>query len=405
MSNVSTAGAAPTAQGPVRSIFVQLLPLVLAVFIGFFMVGLPMPVLPLYVDGTLGMGAVVVGVVAGLQFAAALMSRAYAGSLADRRGARRAVVIGFVLGAAAGGLYLLAEQWSAWAQGALTALLAGRALMGCAESLIVTGALSWGVGRVGPQNAGRVMAWVGVAIYAAYALGAPAGMWLYRSAGFAGIAWATVAIPLLALALVWRQRAVPAAAGVRTPFYRVVGMVSLPGLGLALTSVGFGVITAFVSLFFAQRGWDGAAWMFSAFGVGFIAARVFFAGLPDKLGGARVALVCVLVEAVGQGLIWSAMAPAWAYGGALLTGAGYSLAFPAFGVEAVRRVPAASRGAAMGAYVAFLDVALGLSGPLAGWLADARGYGAVYGMGGVCALAAVGVAVALRRAAPGATGR
>ncbi|MFA1635410.1 hypothetical protein ACDY95_18180, partial [Achromobacter ruhlandii] len=42
---------------------------------------------------------------------------------------------------------------------ALAALMAGRALMGCAESLIVTGALSWGVGRVGPRNAGRVTCW------------------------------------------------------------------------------------------------------------------------------------------------------------------------------------------------------------------------------------------------------
>lgn len=401
MSNVSTAGAAPAASGPVRAVFAQLLPLVLAVFIGFFMVGLPMPVLPLYVDGTLAMGALVVGAVAGLQFAAALLSRAYAGALADRRGAKRAVVIGFVLGAAAGLFYVLADLLSAQPQVALTALLAGRALMGCAESLIVTGALSWGVGRVGPQHAGRVMAWVGVAIYAAYALGAPVGMRLYDGAGFAGIAWATVLIPLLALALVLPQRGTPAVGGARTPFYRVVGMVLLPGLGLALTSVGFGVITAFVSLLFAERGWEGAAWMFSAFGVGFILARVFFAGLPDKLGGARVALVCVVIEAVGQWLIWSGATPAWAYGGALLTGAGYSLAFPAFGVEAVRRVPAASRGAAMGAYVAFLDVALGISGPTAGWLAGARGYGAVYLMGGACALAAVAVAWALRRPARG----
>lgn len=236
MSNVSTAGAAPAAGVPVRSVFVQLSPLVVVVFIAFFMVGLPMPVLPLYVTGTLMMSALVVGVVAGLQFAAALLSRAYAGALADRHGAKRAVVIGCLLGAAAGVLYVLADALSARTQGALTALLAGRALMGCAESLIVTGALSWGVGRVGPQNAGRVMAWVGVAIYAAYALGAPAGMRLYAYAGFAGQAWATVVIPLaaLALALVLPQRAAPAVGGARTPFYRVLGMVLLPGLGLAL---------------------------------------------------------------------------------------------------------------------------------------------------------------------------
>lgn len=396
MSNSSAAGAMPAAHGPARSVFAQILPLALAVFVGFFMIGLPMPVLPLYVDGTLALGALLVGVVAGLQFAAALLSRAYAGSLADRRGAKRAVVGGFALGSVAGFFYLLADDLSARPQAALAALLAGRALMGCAESLIVTGALSWGVGRVGPQNAGRVMAWVGVAIYAAYALGAPAGMRLYGVTGFAGIAWATAMIPLAALALVLPLRGVRAAGGVRTPFYRVLGLVFLPGAGLALASVGFGVITAFVSLLFSQRGWDGAAWMFTAFGVGFILARVFFAGLPDKLGGARVALVCVLIEAVGQWLIWTGATPAWAYAGALLTGAGYSLAFPAFGVEAVRRVPAASRGAAMGAYVAFLDVALGLSSPAAGWLAGAQGYGAVYAMGGACALAAMVVAMALR---------
>lgn len=396
MSTSSTATALPAAGGTARPVFMQILPLTLAVFVGFFMVGLPMPVLPLYVDGVLAQGALVVGIVAGLQFAAALLSRAWSGSLADRRGARRAVVTGFLLGSVAGLLYLLANAQAAQPRAALAALMAGRALMGCAESLIVTGALSWGVGRVGPQNAGRVMAWIGVAIYAAFGLGAPAGMRLYGAAGFEGIAWATVFIPMLALALVLPQRGVPAAGGARTPFYRVLGMVMLPGLGLALTSVGFGVITAFISLLFAQRGWDGAAWMFSLFGVGFIVARLFFAGLPDKLGGARVALVCVLIEAAGQWLIWMGPTPAWAFAGALLSGAGYSLAFPAFGVEAVRRVPPASRGAAMGAYVAFLDVALGIASPVAGWLAGVQGYGAVYALGGACALGAVLVAMALR---------
>ncbi len=396
MSDSSTAAAMPAARGASRSVFIATLPLTLAVFIGFFMVGLPMPVLPLYVDGTLAMGALAVGIVAGLQFAAALLSRAAAGALADRRGPKRAVTFGLLLGCVAGLFYLLASNLSDRPSAAFAALLAGRAVMGCAESLIVTGALSWGVARVGPQHAGRVMAWVGVAIYAAFALGAPAGMRVHDWAGFAGVAWATVLIPLGALALVLPQRAPQALGGVRPPFYRVLGMVWLPGLGLALSSVGFGMITGFVSLLFAGRGWDGAAWMFTAFGAGFILARLFFAGLPDRLGGARVASACVLIEAAGLWLIWGGGAPAWAYAGAVLTGAGYSLAFPAFGVEAVRRVPPASRGMAMGAYVAFLDVALGLGSPAAGWLAGVRGYAAVFALGGVCAMAALAVGVALR---------
>lgn len=60
-----------------------------------------------------------------------------------------------------------------------------------------------------------------------------------------------------------------------------------------------------------------------------------------------------------------------AYAGTALTGFGYSLAFPGFGVEAVRRAPAQSRGAAMGAYVAFLDISLGIAAPALGAVAGA----------------------------------
>src|SRR5437870_5351043 len=49
----------------------------------------------------------------------------------------------------------------------------------------------------------------------------------------------------------------------------------------------------------------------------------------------------------------------WPATGAALTGFGYSLVYPGFGVKAVRRVPPQSRGLAMGAYTVFLDVGLG----------------------------------------------
>ncbi|TXE85394.1 MFS transporter, partial [Campylobacter jejuni] len=152
---------------------------------------------------------------------------------------------------------------------------------------------------------------------------------------------------------------------------------------LALSSVGFGMITAFIALLFAAKSWGNASLAFTAFGVAFIGARIFFAHLPDKLGGARVALVCVIVEAIGQLLIWGADSAAFAYLGAALTGFGYSLAFPGFGVEAVRRAPPQTRSLAMGAYVAFLDIALGVTSPLAGALAGQYGIASVYLAGAI----------------------
>lgn len=385
--------APPPAASHQAPVFRQLLPIALAVFVGFLTIGLPLPVLPLHLHDTLGMGTLAVGVVIGAQFAAALLSRAWAGALVDTRGARRAVIAGLVLAACSGLAYLASLAFATPAT-SVGVLLLGRLLLGCAESLVVTGALGWGVGLVGPHNAGKVMAWVGVAMYGAYAAGAPAGVALQAQWGFGGIAMATVLTPLLALVLVAGLRPAAPSAARRTPFYQVLGAVWLPGLGLALSSVGFGVITAFVALLFAARDWGNAALAFTCFGLAFIAARLLFGHLPDKLGGARVALACVLIEALGLLLIWGADSASMAYLGAALTGFGYSLAFPGFGVEAVRRAPPQSRGAAMGAYVAFLDISLGITGPAAGVVAGAWGVDAVYLVGALAV--ALSLLVALR---------
>ena len=72
----------------------------------------------------------------------------------------------------------------------------------------------------------------------------------------------------------------------------------------------------------------------------------------------------MLVEAVGELLIWGAPNAVLACIGAALAGGGYGLGFQGFGVEAVRRTSPQSRGSAMGAYVGFQDIAMGLAAPL-----------------------------------------
>lgn len=375
--------AAAALTPPVTRVLMKLLPLTMAVFIAFLTLGMQLPVLPLYLHDSLGMGTLVVGLVIGSEFAAALLTRAWAGNFADMRGPKKAVVAGTVAAASSGLAYLVSLAFADAPEVAVWVLLAGRILLAFGQSLIVTGSMGWGIGLVGPQNAGKVMAWNGIAIYAAYAFGAPLGVAVSAQWGFHGIAVSAVFIPLLALGIVAGVNGVAPAAQRRTSFYKVLGAVWVPGTGLALSSVGFGLITAFIALLFAARGWDNASAAFTAFGVAFIAARLLFGHLPDRIGGAKVALVSVIIEAVGQLLIWGSDAAAGAWLGAALTGFGYSLAFPGFGVEALRRAPPQTRSLAMGAYAAFLDLALGLTSPLAGALAGAWGIGSVYLAGAV----------------------
>ena len=61
-----------------------------------------------------------------------------------------------------------------------------------------------------------------------------------------------------------------------------------------------------------------------------------------------------------------------------MTGFGFSLVFPALGVEAVRSFPSSSQGAALGVYTAFVDLSLGVSGPLAGAIASRLGYPQIF---------------------------
>jgi MFS family permease len=100
--------------------------------------------------------------------------------------------------------------------------------------------------------------------------------------------------------------------------------------------------------------------------------------LPDKIGGYRVALWSLIVEALGQVTVWGAPHEIVALAGALVTGLGCALVYPALGVEALKRVLPANRGSAMGAFSAFLDIAYGLAGPAAGLIAGRFGYAAVY---------------------------
>jgi len=369
-----------------------LLPIMGVVFVAFLVIGAAMPVLPLHVHDGLGFGTFVVGLVAGSQFAASLISRPWAGNYSDSRGAKRGVVVGLLAAAASGLLYLLSLGFSGAPLTSVAILLLGRALLGGAESYVITAAVSWGLALVDSRNTGKVIAWVGSAMFAAFAIGAPAGAAIYGTYGFAAIALATTAAPLVTLLLVAPLPTVAPVHRARFSFAKVVDAVWVPGLGSALGSVGFGAVTTFVALLFANRGWANGWLAYTAYAVAFILARIFFSHVADAIGGAKVALVCALIEALGQALIWLAVRPEMALAGAALTGFGFSLVYPGFGVEAVGRVPAQSRGLAMGAYTAFLDLAQGLASPTLGLIATGASLNALFLASAITVLCAALVA-------------
>lgn len=366
------------------------------VLLAFLVVGFALPVLPLHVHQGLGFGAFLVGLVTGSQFAASVFTRVWSGHYADRRGAKRAVTAGLIAASMAGLLYLLSLAaplpWMS-----VATLLLGRVLLGAAESFIITGGLSWGLALVGAARAGRVIAWVGMAMFAALAMGAPIGAALYAAGGFAAVGLATMLVPLAMLLLVAPLSPVSPVAGQRPALSQVAAAVWMPGLSSALSSVGFGAILAFSSLLFTERGWSPVWLPFSAFAAALVIARAGFGQLPDRLGGARVALASMLIEAAGLALLWLSPIRLLAIVGAALTGFGYALVYPGLGVEAVHRASPENRGLAMGTYTVFLDVALGFGSPALGLVANTAGLSSVFLVSMLAAIAATIIAGQLLR--------
>lgn len=369
------------------SAFTGLVPVVLAVFLGFLAISVPLAALALEVRDHLGFGALTVGWVIGAQSLATLLTRHQAGTLCDQRGPRAAVLLGLPLTACSGLAYALSSVLPIDPVAKLAVLLLGRLVAGFGESLFLTGLMSWGIARMGAAHTGKVMSWTGIAIYAALGLGAPLGLAVQARYGFAGVGALAVLTPMLAWTIALRLPAVPAAGGQRVPFNRVLGLIWRPGLVLALATVPYAAMAAFLTLDYAAHGWPHAGTALLGFGAAYVFVRLVGSGLPDRFGATKVAVGSLAFEAVGQALIWCAPTPAMAVLGATLTGLGFSLVFPAMGVIATRSVPPEQRGRAVGNFIAFADIALGVTGPAVGFATQWFGISTAFlvGAGATCA--------------------
>ncbi|NKL66938.1 arabinose transporter [Rhizobium leguminosarum] len=360
------------------NVLVTLAPKMAVVFVGFLIAGMGITVLPIHVSSDLGFGTFVIGLITGSQFCASLMTRLWAGDFADRKGPKKAVILGLSLAAAAGALYLASLITISQPVLSAAILVAGRGVLGAGESLIITGSVAWGLATVGSQHSGKVIAWIGTAMFGALAAGAPIGSALFAMQGFAAIAAATILLPLLMAAMIAPLEPVSGRSSPSASRLNVIRAVWLPGLGSAFASLGYGSILAFSSLLFVDRQWADGWLAVTSFATALVASRILLGHLPDRLGGPFTALVFAIVEAIGLVTMGLASQPIVALAGAALVGFGYSLVFPGFGIAVVRAAPSQSRGMAMGLYSACLDVALAFSGPALGLVGDVAGLPAIF---------------------------
>ncbi|MGE9552533.1 MFS transporter [Erwinia amylovora] len=369
-------------------------------FASYLTIGLPLAVLPGYVHDVMGYSAFWAGLVVSLQYFATLLSRPHAGRYADLWGPKRVVIFGLCGCFLSGVCYALAAVGAAVPLLSLALLCVGRVILGVGQSFAGTGSTLWGVGVVGSLHIGRVISWNGIFTYGAMAIGAPLGVGIYRWGGLLLLSGFIIAIALVAILFALPRPTVKSSKGKPLPFRAVLGKVWNFGLILAMGSAGFGVIATFITLFYQAKGWEGAAWALTLFSGAFVGTRLLFPNAINRHGGLAVAIICFAVEATGLFLVWGAVDPWMAKLGAFLTGAGFSLVFPAVGVVAVKAVPPQNQGSALATYTAFMDLSLGITGPLAGLVMSGFGVPVIYLLSGLLVCLAILLTVKIRRSLP-----
>jgi MFS family permease len=359
-------------------------------FCGLLAVGAVLPVLPRYVHGPLESGNIAVGIVVGSYAATGLLLRPIAGRFADRRGRRPTVLIGSLLVAVSGFLYLLPLG--------VAGLIGARLVLGAGEGSVFTAGSAWIVDLAPTDRRGRVIGLYGLAVWGALSVGPLIGELLLHASGYTLVWLFAGTMPLVGAAIATRipdpYRPAPGTEHEHQPL--IAREAVRPGAALALASTGYACVAAFVVLHLDSRGVGHGATAFGAFATMVVLTRLFAGDLPDRVGPARVATAAAVVEAVGLATIGLAHSLPVAIAGSLAMGAAFSLLYPSLSLIVIERVPENRRGAALGTFTAFFDAGVGIGAPLAGIAAALTDYQGAFLLAATIALvAAATIAVAI----------
>ncbi|HCX56471.1 MAG TPA: MFS transporter [Sphingobacterium sp.] len=363
-----------------REVNQKILGYVSLTFLGYLTIGLSLATLPIFIPQTLGFNTIIAGLVISVQYIATFLLRGYAGKIVDTKGPKISVLRSMLFFALSGLLLLLVFLFRSQPLLSLGLLLITRLFTGIGEGLVGASPINWALMELGDEHAAKAISFNGIASYGALAIGAPLGVLLVDHINYEALALLTSAIGLLGY-FYCRAKTPYQVAGKKAEkvsFRRVLLLVAPFGICLALGGLGFGSISTFMTLYYEHFNWENGAACLTLFGVFFILTRLIFNKVIDQYGGLKVALVSLFVETVGLTVIAVAIDPLWPLLGAALTGFGFSLVFPALGVEAIKRVDQSQQGSALAAYGLFIDISLGITGPLIGFVANNRGMTAIY---------------------------
>lgn len=373
--------------------------IMLSTFAYFVSVGALIPTLPRFIEGPLDGSDVAVGLGIGMFSLSAVLARPFVGQVGDRRGRRILMVAGGLLVGLGTLAYVVAD--------ALVPLLVLRFISGAGEAAFYVGAASVINDLAPDERRGEALSYFSLALYAGLAVGPVLGETVMQGATFDAAWIVSGAAALLATLLVLRLPDTrPEYNGDRKPTKRgriVHPAGVIPGFILATAIIGLSGFSAFVPLYTLSIGMTGSRMVFVLNSVVVLTVRFFGARIPDRLGARTTVRFGLTTNVVGFALIALWAEPIGLYLGTIMFALGHSLVFPALMTMAVDAAPSHERGAVVGTFTAFFDLAFGGGAVALGVVANLFGYGGVFVTSSLVALG--GLVLLLKTTTPGRIAR
>jgi MFS family permease len=353
-----------------------------ACFLGFGVIGMTMQVMPAYAHERLGADAITAGLAVTIGSLATMISRPVSGRFADQSGGRRVAMAGAILALIGGIGHVVATN--------LPVLVLARLFLGAGEGALFTGSVGWILAHTEQSQRGKIAGHFGLSMWMGLASGPMLGIAILSISTYRSVWIAASIIPMLAWVLVASTqpegRVSSGGTNIRRSLFPRAAWV--PGASGVFSSVGYGIIAAFLVPRFAALGFSGQNFALTVFGIAFMITRFLGSGYADRFGARRVLLSAFLIESVGLAGLFLTHVEWLAFTSTALTGAGLSLLIPSVTSLVTEAADPRQRTAALGAVTSAWDLGVAIAGPLGGFVAGASNAGP-FALGAVAALIAI----------------
>jgi MFS family permease len=301
---------------------------------------------------------------------ASAFSAPITGTLADRAGARRILIVASIAITCFSIAYAVIPSYQV--------MLALVVVHGVFWSGLLTGSAAYMTNILPESRRAEGLAYWGLATIAAIAVAPSIGFWMFQFGWWALCIEAAILNVVMAI-IAWRLPPQPIAATHSGRRGRLIEWrVLILSFTLFLYSFGYGGITSFTALYADANGVTPKGIYLTALAVVILVTRPVSGRLGDRFGYRRIFLPCLVLIAIGLACLVAGGSRFWLVLSAVIFGAGFGTAYPVFAGYVMRHVGPERRGAAFGAILACFDTGIGTGSTSMGWIIGHHGYRAAF---------------------------